>query len=124
MSCAQQDFPGAKTLTIAEPNIYNVAGNALAAVSFSPVDAMSGYKRSVINMQIPAYWELEHIYIDYILGFDEGGPAGYYPFDTDIAGYANSPTAPIIAGGGAAALTMLAANYSGNYILIGRGRAR
>ena len=37
MSCVQADFPGAKTLTISEPNIYNVAGNALAAISFSPV---------------------------------------------------------------------------------------
>src|SRR5438128_2082476 len=66
----------------------------------SASDSASPYKRSVLNMQIPAWWEKEHIWVDFIRG-SSYAPAGYSS-QTDAKGFASKPNTPFKASGVAA----------------------
>ena len=81
---------------------------------------MPGYKRSVINVQIPVWWEREFIWADLVRG-SGGTPAGY-PSQTDAQGYANSPSTPSKAGGVFALPRTF--EYGGYYVVTGRGAGR
>ncbi len=78
------------------------------------------YKRSVLNMQIPAWWEQEYIWVDLVRG-SRGYPAGYAN-QTDPQGFANTPDAPFKTGGVAAVPRTYA--YGGYYVLTGKGEGQ
>jgi len=79
------------------------------------------YKRSVLNLQIPSWWEREFIWVDLVRG-SQGYPGGY-PSQTDAQGYARTRDALPKAGGGVAALPRNC-HYSGYYVLTGRGEGQ